>query len=182
MRLSALIHLVQSVQALTHQRQVHVLGSASLLVSFPELGEPGAFLELTQDADLLVEPADDQLASVIHEAIGENSLFSARYGYHVDLMRDDILETLPQDWKKRTRPIPECADADCIDPYDLCLIKFQIGRSKDLNVCETLFREGLLDWDTVWKKFRATPLEEKIVLKISESLKALSKTLKRDSP
>jgi hypothetical protein len=60
-----------------------VLGSSALLGSFAELGEAGGPLELTFDADLLVEPCDEQLAALLHEAVGEGSLFAQRAGYSI---------------------------------------------------------------------------------------------------
>jgi len=56
MRLPALNHLVAATQALSHCERIRVLGSSALLASFPELGNAGQPLELSYDADLLVEP------------------------------------------------------------------------------------------------------------------------------
>jgi hypothetical protein len=102
MRLSALIHLVQSVRAVAQCDRIYVLGSSSLLVSFPELVEP--LLTATYDADLLVEPCDEELAAVVHEAVGEGSLFAKRTGYHADLLRPNIVESLLKDWRERLVP------------------------------------------------------------------------------
>jgi hypothetical protein len=87
MRLPALKHLIESVASLAHSERICVLGSSSLLGSFPELGENGGLLELTFDADLLVQPCDEQLAAMLHEAVGEGSLFAQRTGYHADILR-----------------------------------------------------------------------------------------------
>ena len=56
MRLPALKHVVEAVQALDHCRKVCVLGSSALLATRAELGEPGQPLELSFDADLLQAP------------------------------------------------------------------------------------------------------------------------------
>jgi hypothetical protein len=61
----------------------------SLLVSLPELAEPP--LEATYDSDLLVESCDEGLAAVVHEAVGEGSLFAQRTGYHADILRPNIV-------------------------------------------------------------------------------------------
>ena len=52
MRVSALKHLVEATQALSHCQRIRVLGSSALLASFPQLGEAGQPLELSYDADL----------------------------------------------------------------------------------------------------------------------------------
>ena len=56
MLLRALKHLIEATQALGHPERIRVLGSSALLASFPRLGEPGQPLELSFDADLLIEP------------------------------------------------------------------------------------------------------------------------------
>lgn len=89
MRLPALKHLVEAVHALARSERVCVLGSSALLGSFPELGEAGGPLELSFDADLLLQPCDEQLAALLHEAVGEGSLFTQRMGYHADILRPD---------------------------------------------------------------------------------------------
>ena len=99
MRLPALNHLLGAVQSLARAKRISVLGSSALLASFPELGEPGGPLELSFDADLLVEPCDEQLAAMLHEAVGEGSLFAQRTGYNADILRPEISATLPPGWE-----------------------------------------------------------------------------------
>ncbi len=77
MRLPALIHLIDAVRALTGCEQVTVAGSAALLAWDPTLGDADGPLEFTRDADLLVVPSDAQVAAIVHEALGEGSLFDA---------------------------------------------------------------------------------------------------------
>ena len=64
MRLPSLKHLVEAVHALAHSERICVLGSSALLNPFPELGETDGPLELTYDADLLLQPCDDGLAAL----------------------------------------------------------------------------------------------------------------------
>lgn len=56
MRVQFLTHLLDAVSALAQPRRIVVLGSSSLLPLHPQLGEPGQALELSLDADLLLEP------------------------------------------------------------------------------------------------------------------------------
>src|ERR1041385_1267625 len=105
MRLPALKHLISAVQGIAASQRVIVLGSSALLGTFPQLGDPDGPLEKTFDADLLVEPCDEQLAAVLHEAVGDGSLFAQRTGFHADILRREILETLPPDWESRLVPL-----------------------------------------------------------------------------
>jgi len=103
MTLSALQHLIRSAQALAEERSVLVLGSASLLASFPDLGDPQGPLASTFDADICPEPFDELTAIMLDEALGEDRAYYRIHGYHADILRDSILETLPAGWRERLR-------------------------------------------------------------------------------
>jgi hypothetical protein len=144
MRLPALKHLVAAVHALAHSRRICVLGSSALLGSFPELGEAGGPLEMSFDGDLLLEPCDEQLAALLHEAVGEGSLFAQRSGYHADILRVEIVETLPPGWELRLVKLDAATNAAALAPEDLLVVKLRAGRAKDLVLCREVIRRGLV--------------------------------------
>src|SRR5690349_6152527 len=76
MRLQSLKHLLEAAQACAKAERIFLVGLAALLPSHPELGEPGAPLALTPDADLLAEPIDEAVAGVLQEALGEAGAFT----------------------------------------------------------------------------------------------------------
>ena len=141
MQLPALIHLLESARAIGRCDRIIVFGSSALLASFPELGDAGRPLELSYDADLFVEPCDPQLAAVLHEALGDGSLFAQRSGYHADVLRPEILADLPPGWERRLVPLPGIPNASALSPADLVILKLQAGRAKDLDLCRHLFQE-----------------------------------------
>jgi len=65
MRLSFLIHLLDSVSAITRPERIIVLGSGSLLPWAPALGNDGQPLEVTLDADLLLTPVNQSIADLL---------------------------------------------------------------------------------------------------------------------
>jgi hypothetical protein len=87
MRLQSLNHLIEVVRAVARPTRVLVLGSSSLLPSHPDLGSPGQALELTTDADLLLEPANEAIAESLQVAAGKDSAFMAEFGYSADILR-----------------------------------------------------------------------------------------------
>lgn len=137
-----------------------VLGSSSLLATAPQLGDPGGPLETTFDADLLVEPCDEQLAAVLHEAVGEGSLFAQRTGYHADLMRTSIAETLPPGWEQRLVNVPETPKTVALAPADLLVVKLKVGRAKDLELCRSVLRAGIVAESQLRERLEGTPLNE----------------------
>jgi hypothetical protein len=149
MTLAALQHLVQAAHALAGDRTFLVLGSASLLASFPELGNESSPLASTYDADLCPEPFDELTGLMLDEALGENRAYFRRHGYHADVLRDSILETLPCGWRSRLVAVPDCPSALALDPSDLAAVKLLVGRPKDLALVRQIHVLGLLDADAV---------------------------------
>ncbi len=119
-----------------------VLGSSSLLPKNPNLGEPGQPLELSFDADLLLAAVDDEQAAILAEAVGQGSLFAKRQGYHADILRPAIAETLPAGWESRLTPVPGFDNAFALDAYDLALVKLVLGREEGPGVVARVAAAG----------------------------------------
>lgn len=161
MTLTALQHLIRSAQALAEDRSLLVLGSASLLASFPDLGDPRGPLASTFDADLCPDPFDELTATMLDEALGENRAYYRIHGYHADILRDSILETLPAGWRQRLVPVPETRFAFALDPHDLAAVKLLVGRPKDLALIQELQSAALLQPEVVRERidFLDIPVE-----------------------
>jgi hypothetical protein len=149
MNLAALQHIIRAAQALAEDRAIFVLGSASLLASYPELGNPESPLASTYDADLLPDPFDELTGTMLDEALGENRAYYLRHGYHADILRDTILETLPSGWRERLVSVPGCAAAHALEPHDLAAVKLLVGRPKDISLLAHLYADGLLNAEVV---------------------------------
>jgi hypothetical protein len=174
MRLPALKHLVAAVQALARSERICVLGSSALLGSFPELGEAGGPLEMSFDGDLLLEPCDEQLAALLHEAVGEGSLFAQRSGYHADILRAEIVESLPPGWESRLIELDRAAHALTLAPEDLLVVKLRAGRAKDLELCRAVFVRDLITPAAVKQRLDATPLAEKEIVVVYQRWRDVS--------
>ena len=171
MRLQSLKHLVAVAAALAPSRRIIVLGSSSLLATFPDLGETNGALETSYDADLLIEGVDDELAGVVQESIGNESLFKAREGYYVDVLRSTAIQIFPAGWETRLIPLPGCDAAVCLEPHDLAAIKLQVGRPKDLALCTMLIATGRLQREMIQERLRETPMEDRLRVITAERLK-----------
>lgn len=169
MNLGSLQHLVRSVRVLAEDCQVIVLGSASLLASFPELGEGSEPLSVTFDADLCPQPFDETTALMIHESLGESGAFHLRHGYHVDVLRDSIFETLPTGWRERLVPVPGCEGAAALDPHDLAATKLLVGRAKDIALVRHLSASGRVSRQMVEQRLDGIPKTERLILTSSQA-------------
>ena len=174
MRLSALKHLIAAVQGVAASERIRVLGSSALLARFPELGEANGPLEKTFDADLVIEPCDEQLAAVLHEAVGEGSLFAQRTGYHADILRQEILTTLPPGWDSRLVMLDAARDVTALSPEDLMVVKLRAGRPKDLALCRDLVERKLVTTNALRQRLDATPLDEHEIVTVYQRLSEVS--------
>lgn len=173
MHIRSLRHVIEAVIGLVHPESVTVMGSSSVLAYDPGLGEMGQPLELSLDADLLVEPMDEAGAGVIHEAVGEGSLFHRTYGAYVDLLRPEIAGTLPQGWRDRCVAVEGAAPAVAIDPHDLAVAKLAVARAKDMVLLRELLRRGLVNMSTLRQRYQDTPMTEDRMFVAGRALAAL---------
>jgi hypothetical protein len=97
MRLDSLKHLVRAVAAMLDGDRLVVFGSASLLASFPELGDlEGSPLLQTYDADVIPYPFEEEVGMMLDESFGEDRVFNQPLGYHADIVRPKVTETIPK--------------------------------------------------------------------------------------
>jgi len=171
MRLPALINLAGIVRAFAKGQEIIVLGSSSLLATFPGLGEPGNLLESSFDADLLLSGCDEILAQILDESVGAESLFERQHGYHADILRPAIVDLLPKNWRERLIPLPGCPGVFCLEPHDLAVAKLQAGRPKDLALLGALLSSGRLVQETIRERIDATVLSDKMVVSVFQKLK-----------
>ena len=170
MNLGSLQHLVRSVRTLAEDCQVVVLGSASLLASFPELGDGSEPLTATYDADLCPQPFDETTALLIHQSLGESGAFHLRHGYHVDVLRDSIFETLPAGWRERLVPVPYCDGVTALDPHDLAATKLLVGRPKDIALVRHLATTGRVSRITVEQRLDSIAKADRLIITSKRSL------------
>lgn len=174
MRIHALKHLVEAAGALGESRKIVVLGSASLLVSFPELGEAG-LLESTYDGDLLLEPISKEIAAFLNESLGQGSLFSAEKGYHADILHPTIVESLPPGWEDRLVPMDGFDTVFAIDPCDLASVKIVVGREKDLMLVRGLLKLKKITEEKLRERLHTIPLGEKEMFRAGRNFAEVTK-------
>lgn len=161
MRLRSLKHLLEAANAIGKPDRIIVVGSSSLLPENPTLGEEGQPLEQSYDTDMLLDPIDDELAGILAEAIGQQSLFAGRHGYYADILRPAISEVLPSGWESRLRPVEGFDNVFALDLYDLALVKLMVGRPKDTALLIALLERGIVKPAAPRERYEAVPLSDK---------------------
>ena len=173
MRLRSLIQLLEATRALARPDRIVIIGSSSLLALHPDLGESGQPLESSYDSDLLLTPIDEEMAALLGEAMGQQSLFAKRHGYYADILCPAIVETLPAGWESRLHPVPGFDNVFALDIYDLALVKLMVGREKDLRLVGALLKMGLIDVASLRAHYQRTPLGEREALDAGRNLTLL---------
>lgn len=177
MRLQSLNHLLEVVVAVARPESIRIIGSSSLLPSHPELGEPNCPLEVTTDADFLLEPINEGIAESLQLAVGADSAFMAKFGYYADILRPTMREALPAGWESRLHPVAGYANVFTLDVYDLALVKLMVGREKDLNLLRALFRLRLVEPARLREHYQQCPLGEKEAMTAGRNLTLLLREL-----
>ncbi len=180
MRLQSLTHLIEVIVAVARPDSIRIIGSGSLLPAHPELGDAGSALELTTDADFILEPINEGIAESLQLAAGKDSAFEARFGYYADILRPTIVESLPFGWESRLRPVPGYTNVFALDVYDLALVKLLVGRPKDLNLLRALFQLGILEPARVRQHYQSCPLGEREAVDAGRNLTLLLRELGLD--
>ena len=173
MRLRSLIQLLEATRALARPDRIVIIGSSSLLPTHPGLGEPGQPLETSYDSDLLISPIDEEMAAVLGEAVGQQSLFAKRHGYYADILRPTIAEALPAGWESRLHPVAGYDNVFALDLYDLALVKLMVGRQKDLDLLRALLKLGILEPARLRAHYHQTPLGEREAVTAGRNLQLL---------
>lgn len=148
MRRIELEHVLRAASAILGERDLLVIGSASVLASFPEDRLP-IEASRSEEADLAAfDDPDDARADLIDGAIGELSLFHDTFGYYAQGVTISTA-VLPGGWRDRLVVFDTAGTAPgrglCLEPHDCVISKLVAGREKDLAFAEALLHEKLID-------------------------------------
>jgi hypothetical protein len=176
MLIQSLEHLAKSALALAQSRKICVLGSSSILASFPELGEEG-LLDNTFDADFLLDPVNKGVFELLKEAIGEGSLFEKEKGYHADILHPSIVETLPPGWEGRLVAVRGFDNVFALEPLDLAAVKVLVGREKDLALVRRLLELRKIRVEDLRIRLSSMVLGERELFRSGRNLEEVTKSV-----
>jgi hypothetical protein len=149
-------HVIRASAATADVREVVVIGSQSILGSFPD---PPSQLTASMEADVYPKDAP-QRSIVIDGAIGELSLFHETFGYYAHGV-DDSTAVLPDGWQERLVRLETAntmgATGWCLEPHDLAISKLAAGREKDRHFVGVMIRDHLINPAILTSRMMSTP-------------------------
>src|SRR5574341_182857 len=159
MRRRDLEHVIRAAAAIAGEREIVIVGTASLLGAVPE-----APPQLTRSRDVDLYPLrKPELADVIDGAIGEASAFEDQFGYYAHGVGPKTA-TLPPGWEKRLIKVQNSNTNDnigyCLDPHDLAASKLVAFRDKDKEFVRELLGHELIGRDTLLARIADLPVTQ----------------------
>lgn len=144
MKISDLENALRAAKEITGQNDFVVIGSCSILGSFPNA--PDEMTKYTKDIDIWVKNYPEM--GEMLRAAGRNSDFEGTNGFFIEGVGPDTA-TVPEGWEKRLVKVcnenTNFATGWCLDPHDAAVAKLIAGRDKDRDFVEVLFREKYAD-------------------------------------
>jgi len=136
-------HIVRAAGSIADEQKILVLGSQSILGSFPY---PPDTLTVSREADVC-PMRDPSKADLISGAIGEVSQFDSTFGYYAHGLPPEACP-LPTGWETRLvsfrNPNTRGVTALCLAPLDLAGSKLVAGRDKDKEFVTEMLRHNLI--------------------------------------
>lgn len=143
MKFQDLCHLIRAATAISSETEFVVIGSQSILGSWPDAP---AELLVSEEIDAWPRLRPD-LADLLDGTIGELSPFHETFGYYLQGVGPETAVLAPG-WQDRlvrvTHPNMGGGTAFCLDPVDLLAAKCAAGREKDLAFVQVALRSGRL--------------------------------------
>ncbi len=159
MKRSDLEHVIRAAGAIANDREIIVIGSQSILGSFPEA--PGLLVRsIEADVYPLHHP---ERADLIDGAIGEGSAFHELFGYYAQGVGEDTA-ILPAGWRDRLIPVNNAntngVTGLCLEIHDLAISKILAGRDKDRAFTRELAKRRLTDRHTLLARLELTAVSK----------------------
>ncbi len=172
--------LIGRVQAIVPEQRIILFGSSSLFASFP--ADPPARLgvEVTLDADFLLDPDDAGLRARLLESLGKDHEFHDATGYYGDFVDLRVSENFPAGWRERLVPMPGFERVFALDPVDMAVSKIaatagarlsiRMGRGgvdrgmKDISVVSALLRAGRIDGQAIERRLAAMDYQPAMIV------------------
>lgn len=139
-------HAIRTACSLLGTKEVFIVGSQSILGSYPNISGP---MVKSKEVDVLpiLEGGHQVAANLINGNAGEGTQFVETHGFEIEgVVEGDLV--LPPNWRERTIAIcnenTNGCTGHCLEPYDMAVAKLAAGRAKDKIAIINLVKQGII--------------------------------------
>jgi hypothetical protein len=164
-----LAHVLRAVARISGERDVLIIGSQSILGSYPEDALPArATGSMEVDTAFFADP-DGAKADIVDVNLGEFSEFHNEFGYYP---RGVSVSTgvFPVGWRDRLvvfqTPGTGQGRGLCLEPHDCILAKLVRFDEKDVDFAVALVKAGLISLDTLAERAATLPAHPAVIDRI----------------
>ena len=171
-----LAHVLRTVARVSGERDILVIGSQSILGSYPEGALPArATGSMEVDTAFFTDP-DGAKADDVDVNLGEFSEFHNEFGYYPQGVSVST-GVFPAGWRDRL-VIFETTGTEpgrglCLEPHDCILAKLVRFDEKDLDFAVALVRAGLINLDTLAERAGTLPAHPAVIDRIRTWINAM---------
>lgn len=151
MNLPVLSEMIGAIRQIEPSRRIVLFGSSSILASFPNETPETLGVEVTIDADVFLDPDDEQAREALLRIMGKGREYHLENGFYCDFVDARADEWFPLGWKQRVVPFQGHANVYAMHPVDSSAAKLvATAHSRvDKRMGRRLHDRGSKDIDTV---------------------------------
>jgi len=184
MNLPVLSEMIGAIRQIEPSRRIVLFGSSSILASFPKETPETLGVEVTIDADVFLDPDDEQAREALLRIMGKGREYHLENGFYCDFVDARADEWFPPGWKQRVVPFQGHANVYSMHPVDSSAAKLvatahsrvdkRMGRrlhdrgSKDIDTVVALVSSGHVDWQEVTNRNREISLESAYLAELAK--------------
>jgi hypothetical protein len=162
-------HVLRAAARIAEDPDVVVIGSQSILGSFPEDSLPASVIASIEVDVAFFDDPQDEKGDAVDGAIGELSEFHETYGYYAQGV-SVTTAVLPHGWRERVAVFETHGTAPgrglCLEPHDCVLAKLAAGREKDYAFAAALADAGLINVQVLANRLPTLPADPRVVRRI----------------
>jgi hypothetical protein len=177
-------HVLRAAGEVVNAPHFIVIGSQSVLGSFPEDRLPYQATRSIEVDIVVADDPDETKMGLIDRNIGEDSEFHRMHGMYAEGV---ALTTavLPEGWQKRLvrfqPPTLYPVQALCLEPHDCVASKMVARRSKDYEFANAMLAQGLVSPGTLGDRIDLLPITGREKNLLHQWLRGQTGQLKRSS-
>lgn len=175
MTLENLGAIIRAIRSIEPDRRIILFGSSSLLGSLSSDLPECSGVEVTIDADIFLDPDDDDVRQTLLRAMGEGRQYHQDHGFYCDFVDAKADRWFPQGWRQRLLPFGGFEDVFAMQAADVVAAKLvatahsrvdkRMGRrphdrgTKDIETATALLHARLVNESEIVERMHSIGLD-----------------------